>query len=400
MLPIRSSRNLHPFRVHLHSPVDSGLGPLRRVMTLAEALSVAFPTCQVLLTTGSPCATWFPAPEGVTLVKLPELDAGGRAPASSRSHAAGAPSAADLRKQLVLQVHRAWAPQILIVDQEPLGLADELDPILREAPARGLKTILGLRDAFACNEAMPTQWREPRTRKALVEEYDRILVFGSPEIFDPRLSYMLPEEVARRLEFTGYIARNVPSRPPRAGRAPRVLFTSGSGECGSACVETLFDALEQQQPDFECEIVLGPFLPAPQSEALLRRGAGLDRVRVHSNCSDVPELLASCDAVVSTAGYHTAVEVLQSRIPALFCPRSFPHREQLLRAERLAAHGFASCQAGAAPEEMLSGVEELLTRGLSTRPLPSMDGCSRVVQAVQQLCAGPQRVESRVSQSL
>src|SRR5260221_12011113 len=130
MLPIRTSRNLHPFRVHLHSPVDSGLGPLRRMLTIAEALSIAFPTCEVLLTTGSPCATWFPAPEGVTVFELPALELAPRA----APRRAGAPSASDLRMQSLLQVHRAWAPQVLIVDQEPLGLAGELEPILREAP--------------------------------------------------------------------------------------------------------------------------------------------------------------------------------------------------------------------------------------------------------------------------
>lgn len=395
MLPIRTSRNLHPFRVHLHSPIDSGLGPLRRMTTLAEALSVAFPTCQVLLTTGSPCATWFPAPEGVTLVKLPAVE-----PSSTRRRTSGAPYAQDLRRQLILQVHRAWAPQVLIVDQEPLGLAEELEPILREGPARGLRTILGLRDAFAAGDALPAEWEAPRVRHALLEQYDRILVYGTPGILDPRLCYRIPEALARRLEFTGYLARNVPSRPARAGRGPRVLFSSGSGAAGGACLETLLDALERQRPGFEAEIVLGPFLSAARSEALLRRASALERVRVHAACSDLPELLASCDAVVSAAGYHTAVEVLQSRLPALFCPVSFPQREQLLRAERFAAQGYAGCQASLAPEELLTAVEELLRRGLSTRPLPPMDGCSRVVNAVQQLCAHPRTSEARLGQAL
>jgi predicted glycosyltransferase len=398
MLPIRTSRNLLPVRVHLHSPIDSGLGPLRRMMTIAEAISVAMPSSQVLLTTGSPRATWFQATEGISIVKLPTLEPDEHEGRAKTPKLVGGPTAEDLRRQLLLQVHRAWAPQVLIVDQEPLGAGDELEPILRDAPARGLRTLLGLRDAFATGETMPAEWDEPRVRSTLLERYDRILVFGSPEIFDPRLSYRLPEALARRLEFTGYIARNVPSRPPRAGRSPRVLFSAGSGASGGACIEALLDALEQRSPGFESHVVLGPYLPAALSDAIGRRAAAIDRVRVHSACSDVPELLASCDAVVSTAGYHTAIEVLQSRLPALFCPRSFPSREQLLRAERFASHGYASCQASAAPDELLQGVEELLQRGLSTRPLPSMDGTTKIVHAVQQLCQSPQRLETRLGQ--
>lgn len=399
MLPIRSPRSVQPFRVHLHSPNDSGLGPLRRMMTIAEALTVACPSCQVLLTTGSANATWFPTPEGVTLVKLPAVAL--ESADARRAHGTpAAPSARDLRKQLVLQVHRAWAPQVLIVDQEPLGVADELDPILREASARGLRTILGLRDVFARGEAMPSEWRLPRIRSALTEQYDRILVYGSPEVFDPRSGYGLPEFLASRLEFTGYIARNVPSRPSRSGRSPRVLFAGGSGENGAPCLETLLDALEHASPPFETELVLGPSLSAERVTALTQRASALDRVRVHASCTDVPDLLSRCDAVVASAGYHSAVEVLQSRLPALLCPRSFPDREQWLRAERLAAQGLVRCLSHPTHEELLPAVAELLSRGLSTRALPSMDGCTRVVNTVQQLGALPRPLETRVGQML
>ena len=354
-------------------------------MTLAEALTLACPNGQVLVTTGSTHATWFATPEGVTLVKLPGLGA-------------GANSARDLRRQMLLQVHRAWAPQVLLVDQEPLGVADELDPILREAAARGLRTILGLRDIFARGESMPPEWNQPRVRSALAEQYDRVLVYGSSEVFDPRASYQLPESLSARLEFTGYIARNVPARPARDARAPRVLFSCGSGEDGAPFLETLLEALEHTRAAFETEIVLGPALPTARIHALRQRAAALDRVQVHASCSDVPELLARCDAVVATAGYHSAVEVLQSRLPALLCPRSFPNREQLVRAERLAALGLLRCLPQPTPEQLLPAVEELLSRGLSTRPLPSMDGCTRVVNVVQQLCSRPQRIETLLGQ--
>lgn len=398
MLPIRSPRSPHPFRVHLHSPIDAGLGPLRRMTTIAEALSIAIPNCQILLTTGAAEADWFPLPAGTTLVKLPSLRDEPRRPAARP--ASGPPPASELRRQLLLQVHRAWAPQVLIVDQEPLGLAEELEPILRDAPTRGVRTLLGLRDVFAGGDALPPEWSEPRTRAALLEAYDRILVFGTPEVFDPRTAYHMPEALARRLEFTGYLARNVPSRPLRSGRAPRVLFSAGGGDNGAALLENLIEALERQSPPFESEIVLGPCLEPALAEGILRRAAALDRVHVHTTCREVPELLATCDAVVSSAGYHSVVEVLQSRLPALLCPRRFPEREQWLRAERLAHLGYVQYLPGGAPSDWLQGVETLLQRGLSTRALPAMDGTTHLVHAAQQLAQSSVRLEARLGQAL
>jgi predicted glycosyltransferase len=46
--------------------------------------------------------------------------------------------------------------------------------------------------------------------------------------------------------------------------------------------------------------------------------------------------------VVAMAGYCTVAEILASGTPALLVPRTFPRREQLNRAARLAAAGRVS----------------------------------------------------------
>jgi len=52
-------------RFLLYSHDSWGLGRLRRCLTLAAGLTRAFPRAEVLLITGSPCATLFPTPERV-----------------------------------------------------------------------------------------------------------------------------------------------------------------------------------------------------------------------------------------------------------------------------------------------------------------------------------------------
>ena len=386
--PAEARRGSSPRRIQIHSHDSFGLGHLRRSMTLAEALRAEFPEVSVLISTGSPCATSFGTPPGIDIVKLPSVtkDAGGRY--VPRSLGGELDPLLRLRREILGQLQRSYAPDVLIVDHQVLGLGEELDVVLREARAQGTRTILGVRDIIDTPEVVLREWSRPRALQALRHEYDRLCVYGDARVFDPRREYALPQDIAARLELVGYVARPAPTRPS-GPRARSVLVTVGGGEDGGVRIETFLDALELGAVDFDSTVVLGPLLDPERARSLKRRARDAERVHLQLFHADLPHLLAGSDAVVGMAGYNTTVEVLQSRVPAVLCPRSFPRREQLLRAERLAELGLVECLPNPSAGELRRCLDRLLEAGPSQSPRPAMDGCARLAQVVRELVAQP-----------
>lgn len=372
-------------RILLHSHDSFGLGHLRRTMTIAEAFKRSMPDASVLITTGSPCATHFTHTAGIDIVKLPSVTKNGAGEYVPRSLGHDLSALLSLRRHLLSEIHRSFAPDLLVVDHQVLGLCDELDDVLREARVLGTRTILGVRDIIDAPEVVAREWGRPRARKALSEEYDRICVYGAPEVFDPRVEYPIPPELRSRVEFTGYIARSAPSQDDaasvwRAGQRtrPHVLVTVGGGEDGAERIETYLECLDLSPATWDTTIVLGPLSDPERARAFKRRVRGLSGVKLHLFHADLPHLLAQSDAVISMAGYNSVVEILQSGANAIFCPRSFPRREQLMRAERLAALNLAECLPVPTPERLRKALEMALSTGRVTRRLPDLDGASRL----------------------
>jgi len=112
-----------------------------------------------------------------------------------------------------------------------------------------------------------------------------------------------------------------------------------------------------------------------------------DGVTVHRFHADLPRLLAQSDAVVGMAGYNTVCEILQSRTPAVLLPRTFPRREQLIRAERLERLGLCETLARPTAAGLLAAVERALARGRLCESLPPLDGRERLCAVAAQLVA-------------
>jgi len=289
----------------------------------------------------------------------------------------------------MLEIMSSFAPDLLIVDHKVLGLNGELSDVLHRARANGVRTILGLRDIIDSPETVAREWNHPRVRQALAHEYDRVCVYGSPQVFDPRVEYPVPPELRERVEFVGYVVRqDGPGRAPAVpALRPEVLVTVGGGEDGAERIDLYLEALEEAPVAWDSTIVLGPLLDASRARKIKRRARLLSGVTVHRSHSDVPRLLRRASAVVGMAGYNTVTEILQARTPAVLCPRSFPRREQLIRAERLAALGLVECLPHPEPAELRAAVERALARGRMQGPIPPLDGHARLCDIALELLA-------------
>jgi len=382
-----SSTSAHPLRVQFHSHDSFGLGHLRRTLTLAGALARQVPSAEILITTGSPCATHFALPVGVEIVKLPSVSKDAKGSYVPRSLGGDLASLVRLRRALMSEVQRSFNPDVLVVDHQVLGLGDELQDVLAATRAAGTRTILGLRDIIDAPDVVAREWGRPAARQALREWYDRVCVYGDPRIFDARAEYPVPEELRANLEFVGYVGRAVvPERAERAAGAPKqVLVTVGGGEDGYERLSTYLDALELGGCDWESTVVCGPLLDQEQFKTLKRRARRLSGCEITSFHADLPHLLSKSDAVVAMSGYNTSVEIMQSRVPAVLLPRCFPRREQLIRAERMQAAGLAQCLPRATAAELRTHLHAALEGGIPTGALPDLSGSQRLAVAITEL---------------
>lgn len=353
-----------------------GLGHLRRTLTLAEEFAQRYPGGSYLLASGSEAALSFRLPPGLEVVKLPSVGKGDSGEYNSRRLNSSLHGVVRIRRALLLELVESFRPHVLVVDNKVLGVARELEPALARMRELGGKTVLGLRDILDSPARVAEEWGRPEIRKALVESYDSVCVYGAPELFDMRTEYPVPPELSQRVNYVGYVVR------PRTGLSflpiprlrPQLLVTTGGGEDGAERVERCLDALELAPTPWDTTVVLGPLLDAARRRKIKRRARAMEHVTVHGFYEDMPRLFEASTAVVSMAGYNTVTELLRGRLPAVLLPRTKPREEQLLRARRVEARGCAQVLEDPTPRALRAAMEDALSRGKVRVALPSLDG--------------------------
>ncbi len=345
-------------RILIYSHDTFGMGNIRRMLAISRGLLEGLPGASILLLTGSPVIhTLFPTGwpndrRRMDYVKLPCLTRTDRGVYQARYLDLSVEELSSLRAELILAAVRNFSPDLLIVDKKPLGVRGELEPALRylqtERPAT--RRMLILRDILDRPEAIITNWKGHGHDVSLQRDYDRILILGQQELFDPVVEYQFSEEAASRTRFCGYLQRGVeaegaePSRqlweslgldPSSVKRT--LLVTPGGGEDGSRVVETSLLALARRpQPELQTIVVGGPEMPGDQRDHLRRLADSIPNTIFLDFSRNLPGLMAAADLIVSMGGYNTICEIVSLRRKAIVIPRVRPTEEQLIRMERLA----------------------------------------------------------------
>ncbi|QDU65084.1 glycosyltransferase family protein [Engelhardtia mirabilis] len=379
----------HALRFLLYSHDSFGLGHLRRSLNLARRLTASFPGASAVVATGSPCATHFVLPPRVEVVKLPSVGKAEGGAYAPRFLPGSMERVSSVRRALLTSLWESWQPHCLIVDHQVTGLCDEILGLLQRAAADGVRTILGVRDVIDAPDRVAQEWGRESIRWALSEAYDRVCVYGSPEVFDVREAYPFPPELGRRLEYVGYVVRQEarPCPEPIPDLEPEVLLTTGGGEDGECRILAYLEALRLSPADWRSTIVLGPML-APEAERRVRIAAhGLRGIEVHRFCEDLPRRMSRADAVVAMAGYNTVAELLSSGRPTVLMPRRQPRLEQQVRADALERLGLVTQADERRPAEVRAAIERALSRGVRPDPIsrPRLDGLDGMVEVASEL---------------
>jgi predicted glycosyltransferase len=377
-----------------------GLGHLRRSLAIADHLSRAIPSLSTLLLTGSPVAHQFALPSGADYVKLPSVVKTGDEQYQARDLAVSSERIISLRTAVIMGAAMHFEPDLVLVDHAPLGMKGELLPALRHLRrvAPSARLVLGLRDVLDESSKVRRQWSEGGVYTAIEEFYDRVLIYGQADIFDPVQEYAFPPALALRTRFCGYIQREDLVQPAAALRAelglddtPFVLVTTGGGGDGVALEDTFLQALSliSRRHAIQAVVLTGPLMADDERNRLEERARGLP-VQLLPFHPDVPGLMRASALVVAMGGYNTLCEVAAAARPAIIVPRARPRLEQHIRASAFAARGLVEMLSAdeATPARLATALEHGLAQGpptAETRALWDRGGLARIASEIATL---------------
>jgi (S)-2-hydroxy-acid oxidase/4-hydroxymandelate oxidase len=281
-------------RVLLYAHDGLGLGHLRRISRIAQALSADFST---LVLSGMREAAWI-VPPSAGLIKLPDWYGLSR----TKAERIGRRPWIDLtgeealayRSRAILDAARLYRPDALVVDYLPMGQRRELQPLLETlACPRYLvhRGVADTSDSFILRGAATQE---------IAACYDRILVASDPRLGDICVADDFCDEAKAITRYVGFVAP--PQRADAAAAGGYVACSAGGGFQAEpmmlACA-----AVARRHPSIPFRIVLGP-----------RSRLKVADIDAPANCEvwqhrdDLPDLHRDAAILVSAGGYNSVLE--------------------------------------------------------------------------------------------
>ena len=335
----------------MYSHDTYGLGHIRRTLAIASHLRT--PNVNILIITGSPIVGRFSFPPQIDFVRVPGMIKMTNEEYLPLSIKINTRHALKIRQTIITSTAKAFQPRLFIVDKAPLGLKREIIPTLQwiNRCHGHTKTVLGLRDIMDDAASTKKDWEAKGVYDVLDRYYSEIWVYGNQDFYDPIREYHIPQDISRKMVFTGYIPRTVPKtgeisevrREQRLDRDQKlVVVTTGGGGDGYDHMDAYLRMLEAwgESPPFQTVMVTGPFMPKKRRMEIFNRARRI-KVRTYRFYRRMERLIGAADVVVCMGGYNTICEILSQGKPSLIIPREQPRREQLIRAQILYEHNLA-----------------------------------------------------------
>lgn len=374
-------------RVLLYSHDSFGLGHFRRNLAIARALVAQSAHVNVLMISGSPCATQFSLPRRCDVVKLPSVGKNEAGEYVPKNLGISLGETLDLRRQLITAAYRSFDPDVIVVDHQLTGMQGEALPMVRAARESGKLTVFGMRDIVDAAEVVERDWGSAECREVLERDYARIFIYGDRTVFDAISEYPVLQPYRDKIATLGYIAGPVSRNSPRPVPTleQHVLVTVGGGEDGAERVEAYLEALSLKPANWNSHIITGPLMDEKKvraCKAIVDRSRHSKSIRISRFHSDIPTLMQQADAVVSMAGYNSCAELLRSRKPTVLMPRDKLRHEQRIRAARLAARGLAQSIEKPDPWALRQALEQALSGQAAATDTPNLDGLQNMCRMV------------------
>ena len=354
-------------KILIYSHDTYGLGNIRRMLAIAESIQSQRSDVSILLVSGSPMIHAFRLSPGIDYIKLPCVDRLENEKYEPKALKVSKKCILRLRRDLISNTVVNFEPDLILVDKKPLGIDNELAPMIRRI--RNLKKkpklVLVLRDILDTPCKTIPIWTKHRYHDVIRDAYDRVLILGSTDVFNAVHEYSFPNYTAEKTFFCGYTNRSETRRLPAdvreelgIGDRRLVVVTAGGGKDGAHVVRAALQTIERFGRKFadHCLLFLGPEMAEEQAHCYRAWASGLSSVTVKSFSRDFTSYLGAANAAVAMGGYNTVAEILSLAVPAVIIPRTTPVSEQQIRAARLQRLGLVR---SVLPDELCP--EELLT---------------------------------------
>jgi predicted glycosyltransferase len=374
-------------RILMYSHDTFGLGHLRRCRTIAHSLVQAFKGVHVLIITGSQIAGAFDLKARVDFVKIPSVIKLYNGEYTSLSQHINIAETIEWRTKIIRSTAESFAPDVLIVDKEPLGLKKELLPTLQYLKKRGCRLVVGLRDVLDDDELLATEWARNDTLRHVARSYDDIWIYGPEGFWNPLNGLPLPKAVADICTYTGFLRREMPQAIPKTDLAlPQryILVTAGGGGDGSSLMRAAIRARAlDRQGCLPLVMVLGPFMNGDERGAIRQLAAPDPDIHILDFVNQPESLMDGAAAIIGMAGYNTFCEILSFDKPALLVPRILPRREQLIRARRASELGLVDMLEPDEADDAALMCARL--RDLPGRPRPMAAGAESMLNGLDRI---------------
>ncbi|WP_445682630.1 glycosyltransferase family protein [Radicibacter daui] len=330
-------RNHH--RILMYSHDSFGLGHLRRCREIAHSLVDTHRDLSVLIISGSPIIGSYDFKSRVDFVRIPGVIKLRNGEYTSLKLHIDTRETLRMRREIIRHTAQIFDPDMLIVDKEPLGLRGEIKSTLSMLKRRGCRLVLGIRDVMDDPDLLEPEWERKEVMPVLRDLYDDIWVYGTRSFYEPLTGLDVPEDVVRKMRYTGYLRRQLPAvmSPTTIQRPdePYLLVTPGGGGDGIELIDWVISAYEfDRSVDFRSLIVLGPFMPSHAQADFMERAARIPALDIITFDSYPEALIEGCRGMIAMGGYNTFCEILSFDKPAVIVPRTTPRKEQYIRARR------------------------------------------------------------------
>ncbi len=335
-------------RILIYSHDTFGLGHLRRCRAIAHALVEKFDNLSVLILSGSPIIGSFDFRKNVDFVRIPGVIKHRNGEYTSLNLKLHIEETIALRASIIKHTAEVFNPDLFLVDKEPMGLRGEIHETLIMLKRKGTPIVLGLRDVLDDPVSLKKEWTRKNALKALEEFYSQVWIYGLKDICNPLEGLPLPDFIAQRIRYTGYLKRTLPKTPINVNvlqslplDKPFLLVTAGGGGDGEFMIDSVLKAYEHDTTlTHPCLIIFGPFMQPESQQQFLERVRHLPHVHAASFDAQLETIMHRAVGVVSMGGYNTFCEVISFDKPTLMFPRSIPRQEQLIRVSRAATLGI------------------------------------------------------------
>lgn len=387
-------RKLPDARILIYSHDTYGLGHLRRCRAIAQALVQRFKGLSILIISGSPIIGRFEFAARVDFVRIPGVIKLYNGDYTSLALHIDIKETLSIRESIIYHTAKSFAPNIFLVDKEPLGLQGEVSNTLKMLKDNGCTNILGLRDVMDDPQALQREWDKKGITHRIQDLYHQHWVYGPAIMGDPLDGMQLPVGVKEKNQFTGYIARHsnrVDDEPPPFD-SPFLLVTPGGGGDGVEMVEAVIKAYQHNDKflPWPALIVLGPFMPSQNRQAFIQACQDLPRVKVLTFDNRLEHTMAQAAGIVAMGGYNTFCEIMTLNKKALVVPRTHPRMEQYIRADKAQALGLLSLLPATQLEDIEAvtrAIQNLATQDTPIEHMPEgfMRGLDTIADRVEML---------------